>query len=273
MKPVETEPPARISFRTLYEEALSFLQLEKGALYTTSQLAVRPGKTIRTYLYEDRSRLTNPMRYLAMCTALVTFYFIVSVSKSEFEAPVDPEQQSQRDTESVSDLEKKRLEASRLLDEIATETDDAFLRFNSKRANEVLQETVTERVGDITLTWMNVFLLATLPVSSILTWLLFRCSRMNFAEHFVVNAYSLGFQNLVALVFFLPSRIVGQFGIALAYLVVVCAYQFWVWRSTFELRGFVWNALGVFATTFSVLMLFFLQAVATIALMWWMTHS
>lgn len=265
--------PNQITFATLREEIMAFFQMEKGALRTTFQMATRPGATIREFLHEDRSRLTNPLRYLAMCTALVTltmFLFSFGSAPPQFDPENDESIKAALGGELTEEVKQKWRNSLSLLDEITSDTENAFMRLNSRQARKVLVESVGGRAGEIAVSWMNVFLLANLPLFSVMTWLVFRRSQLNVWEHVVVNAYIMGFQNILSLAAFPPSWMGYPMESATVYLCVSGAYQFWVWRSIFNVRGILWNAIALVATLVSIALTFSVQAAATLTVLWFM---
>jgi hypothetical protein len=64
--------PDRISMKMIWRSILQEFNLEKGILHTVVDLALRPGQTIKEYLYEDRSKLVPPFRFLLIFVTLGT---------------------------------------------------------------------------------------------------------------------------------------------------------------------------------------------------------
>lgn len=64
--------PCRIDAHYIKEEMAHLLHLEKGFLYTVKELAIRPGKTIRTFLFESRKRYTKPVIFLIVTSLIYT---------------------------------------------------------------------------------------------------------------------------------------------------------------------------------------------------------
>lgn len=260
-------------------ELLAFLSLERGGLHTTFRLLVSPGKTIRNYLdgkHGVRRRITNPLRYLAMSTALVTVAYVFFMPRDQFSADFELGQGMgagmAEDSEEVSVEESTILaktdEVAQLLSEIEQGSEDRNLRQNAREANVAMQATTATRVGDITLAWMNVFLLAALPLNTILTYVAFRRSGFNLAEHCAINAFVLGFQNVAAVCVLVPGSL-GNMGISSAiYMLLSFTFQFIVWRQVFVLRGFQRNAWGFVMLLVSVFSYITLQGVATFAILW-----
>ncbi|WMW80554.1 DUF3667 domain-containing protein [Undibacterium cyanobacteriorum] len=60
----------RIDAHFIWHEMSHVLHLEKGIFYTIRELSLRPSKTIRTFLDEDRHRLVKPLLFLILCSLL-----------------------------------------------------------------------------------------------------------------------------------------------------------------------------------------------------------
>lgn len=54
----------RINGRYIVAEMASVLNFEKGFLYTTRELLLRPGQSIRKFIAEDRNRLVKPILFI-----------------------------------------------------------------------------------------------------------------------------------------------------------------------------------------------------------------
>ncbi len=64
--------PKRISLQYVLGEVGSVLSFQKGILYTIKELSIRPGKSIRTFLFEDRTKLVKPAFFLIFCSLVYT---------------------------------------------------------------------------------------------------------------------------------------------------------------------------------------------------------
>lgn len=267
----------RISMGMIFEEFLAFFSLERGALLTTKLLATKPGASIRAYLDgvgDSRKSMTNPLRYLAMTTALVTLTFFFFIPRQGFvddvQKGIDFRQTTQeRGQDDESEVEAKRQQVVALLTEIESESKGRLGRANARKARESIDETLAERVGEITIAWMNVLLLVSLPLNAFLTSICFRKSKFNVAEHFVINAYVLGGQNVAAVIMLAPSGIGEIAGIITGlYMLLSFGYQFVVWRQVFELKTWFWGAFGFGLVLVSATAYMILQAVFTFTLLW-----
>ena len=259
----------------VFEEFMAFVSLEKGALFTTYKLSTNPGKTIRSYLDGERKRLTNPMRYLAMSTALVTLAYVMFMPRTDFGDEFEQGMKFGGETDVSAalgepdneELAQKASTSTTLLAEIEQETESPFLRSKARIAREAMEETLSQRVGDVSLTWMNVLLLAALPINAVLTWLVFRKAKLNFAEHFATNAFILGLQNILAIIMLFPSLIGGMALFTAIYMVMSFTYQYIAWRNTFRFKGVFGHCFGFIILLVSAFAYLSMQGIVTVFLM------
>lgn len=64
----------RIDFKYMVHEVEHLLHFEKGFHFTAWNLIIRPGKTIRTYLFENRNKYVKPIVYLFFASLLFTLF-------------------------------------------------------------------------------------------------------------------------------------------------------------------------------------------------------
>ena len=258
------ENPERLSMQHVARELVQFVTWEKGALYTTKQLLLKPGRTTRRYLDGERTRLTNPIRYLLMSTALVTFAFVAGMPRATYldqaqmgefaqDSPMfaAPEEDPQ-----VGDM---LIQVEELISKIEAEVENPYIRVNCRRALDVLQASFMEQMAEISLTWMNVFLLGALPINAVISRLAFRHAQLNLAEHIAVNAYILGIQNIVGIGLVVAAYLgpIAAWSTPV-YLLLSFLYQFWAWRQAFELQGagkVLWGLAVLVLSIFSFLLL------------------
>lgn len=70
----------RIDARYIFDEAQKLFLLEKGFLFTVKELFMHPGRSIRQFLLEDRTKLVKPIVFLffaSLMFTLITRYFII----------------------------------------------------------------------------------------------------------------------------------------------------------------------------------------------------
>lgn len=265
MKPSSKE---RLTAGFVWQEILAFVSWEKGAPYTLARLCVQPGRTIHAYLDGERQRLTNPIRFLLMACALVTAAFIFGLPKNQYaKAAESPLPNSSWDSVQPELLEKVEAVRTQLAD-IRDGSEQKFLRRDAELALDALDQSLMSQMSEISLTWMNVFLLFGLPINAVITWIFFRNARLNLTEHVAANAYILGVQNLAA-VLVVPLSILGWSDFAtstLIYMGLSFIYQFVAWKQTFFIRGFARYALGLLAILLSIVGFVLLQGIATAAI-------
>ena len=75
---LNSPPPPRISIGLLWQQFLEVMNFERGFLYTTRELLLRPAATVKQYLFVDRSRTGKAFQPAAAfyCPGCV-FYLVV----------------------------------------------------------------------------------------------------------------------------------------------------------------------------------------------------
>lgn len=74
----------RIDSSYIIHEITHLLHLESGFLFTVKQLFIRPGKLVRSFIFEDRSKITKPIIFLIFSATLFTVVFHFFHIKYEF---------------------------------------------------------------------------------------------------------------------------------------------------------------------------------------------
>ncbi|MEC4003431.1 DUF3667 domain-containing protein [Flavobacterium sp. SUN052] len=64
----------RIDFKYMVHEIEHLLHFEKGFHFTAWNLIIKPGKTIRTYLFENRNKYVKPIVYLFFASLIFTLF-------------------------------------------------------------------------------------------------------------------------------------------------------------------------------------------------------
>lgn len=64
----------RIDFSYITHEIQHLLHFERGFHFTAWHLIIKPGKTIRTYLFENRSKYVKPIVYLFFASLIFTLF-------------------------------------------------------------------------------------------------------------------------------------------------------------------------------------------------------
>lgn len=65
----------RINFSYLVHEINHLLHLESGFLYTVKELSIRPGKLVRNFILNDRTKATKPLIFLIFSGTIFTLLF------------------------------------------------------------------------------------------------------------------------------------------------------------------------------------------------------
>ena len=259
---------ARVSMQMVWEELFAFASLEKGTLHTIYRLCRHPGGTILAFLNGERGKLTNPLRFLAMSTAVITVLFVLFMPREEIEEQMQIGAEAVRDqtmdeqlkdTEVVPSISVEQID--NLLEVLEVEGENRIIRSNAGRAREILGEQIWDRLSDIYYSWMNVFLLAALPINSVLTRIAFARSGLNFAEHIVINSFILGVQNFFAVMTLVPRVSVLPEVMYFGYMLLSFGFQFVAWRQVFDARGIVGSLLNLAMIFLSIGFYLVLQAV------------
>ena len=164
MKVPETLLIQRISLRSIGEELLLQLNLEKGLGYTLKMLVLAPGKAIQEYLFEDRQRMMRPLPLVLLLTALATFisFQFLDLDKS-FSEPIE-----------------KSVQATGLPPSLIPLLD--LLRRLGKQ-------------------YFNIILMSSIPAMALASYWMFRKARLYYAEHLVINMYLYSVQSCLLLIF------------------------------------------------------------------------
>ncbi len=82
----------RIDRKYMKEELGQVLQFEKGIFFTVKELLIRPGKSIRIFIAEDRNRLVKPILFIILTSlvyTLVEHYFRIEEFYLGYKGPDD----------------------------------------------------------------------------------------------------------------------------------------------------------------------------------------
>ncbi|WP_341904132.1 DUF3667 domain-containing protein [Fluviicola taffensis] len=79
----------RIDGKYILHEIVHVLHLEKGILFTIKELIVRPGKSVRTFISEDRSRLVKPVIFIIVTSLIYTIASHWFVHVEENHSPLE----------------------------------------------------------------------------------------------------------------------------------------------------------------------------------------
>ncbi len=232
------QPVERITMKSILEGILDVFNLEHGLIYTVVALTIRPGKAIRTYLYEDRTKLVKPFRFLLLTIALATFatvqYFKYSEAGAEFAAGFADGYRSQGGG-------------------AAGNPEDI------KREAELIQHW-----SEIFTSYFNLFLLFGVPVLALATYWVFR-RRMNYAEHLVANSYITGNMTLLYLLM-MPCLLLIQYEtMSLIYMVFLLVYSIFAYTRLYQEKWWTGALKTLLSTTIYLVLYYFLILVFVIA--------
>ncbi|WP_131539675.1 DUF3667 domain-containing protein [Pedobacter nototheniae] len=71
----ENQKLKRINSSYIIHEIQHLLHLESGFLFTVKELFLRPGKLVRRFIFEDRSKITKPLIFLIFSGTIFTLLF------------------------------------------------------------------------------------------------------------------------------------------------------------------------------------------------------
>ncbi|MEL6923251.1 MAG: DUF3667 domain-containing protein [Bacteroidota bacterium] len=196
---LKATPPERITMRHIGGRILASFDLEKGLLYTFWSLTVAPGKALREYLFEDRSRMVKPMRLLLLMVAISTLVSLQVVSNVN-----GAETPEMIPVDALPELWKEN----------ATSLNALFLKY------------------------FNVLQLLKVPLYALATFWFFKKQQYFFAEHLVINAYIFSYQSFWITVLLPVILLSSKLGIGLVTLFLF-GYITFVFIQLFGDRPFV----------------------------------
>ncbi len=195
---VDTKIIERITFRKLIRDVGKALNLERGILYAVKLLIINPGQAFRSDLYDKRFSFFHPVRLLLLTTAINLFAFWMIDGAGTMG--------------SVMEIAKPDIE-------------------NTKVTNEIFQQLFTEIFYD----YFNAMIWIFIPIISVFTYLFFKKSDYNYAEHLVLNTYVTCVINLINIVSYFFIIFVDIQITSLVSLVAYFAYYLFVFKSLFKL--------------------------------------
>lgn len=162
----------RITTKAVLEEVRDrLIHIDSGFLFTFLQLVRRPGSMIREFIEGRRAPYTKPIKFLIWATALNFLVFhLIGLDKE-------------------------------IIDGVVQQQGAAVPSAGAK----AFQAKFTQYIFDHPV--ILIFLL--IPNISLFSWLFFRKSGFNYAEHFVLNAYLMGAVSLFGLVLNPLTKYIG----------------------------------------------------------------
>ncbi|MEL6655923.1 MAG: DUF3667 domain-containing protein [Bacteroidota bacterium] len=155
----------RVTTKTMFKSLLAILNLEKGIFYTAWEMIKSPGNAMRRYLFEDRTKFIEPLKFLVLTLPI---YIFLSIKVYPAGSLFDSMEQGFR-MSAGEDMPEEQIAQAKLL---------------------------LQYLKD----YSNFLLLLTIPISSIWTYLLFRKYRLTFGEHLVLNAFLYAFLTLLGII-------------------------------------------------------------------------
>ena len=235
-------PPSRITMRSIFEGILDTFNLERGLIYTSIALTTKPGIAIRTYLYEDRTKLVKPFRFLVLTIAVATFvtvqYFKYSSAGEEFALGFSEGFGKGAGGDTAGDAAADM---------------------------ELRAEAFAKQVGDITQNYFNLFLLAGVPVIALATMWVFR-RKMNYAEHLVVNSYITGYMTLVYLLMMPLLFFMNFLALSKLYMVFLLGYSAWSYTRIFGEK--LWAGIGKSLLAMLIYIVLYYVGIMLVVLVW-----
>lgn len=206
------DTPKRITWASTWSDVLDVIDFEKGILLTIKELVLKPKNTVNDYLYGNRSKYANPLRFLLFSTAIITllnFYLV-------FQPSIDKGLFSYTDTEN-SIIVDFNADSTTLSNDIKVEASKSTegIVLNNKSANNNLQEEGQEVVQNAInelFNWMDKFTFAMVPIFSIFTFWFFRKTKYNYTENLVINAFMISVTNVIGIFFVIPSYYFSSVG-------------------------------------------------------------
>lgn len=215
------DQPERVSMKMIWQSLLQEFNLEKGILHTIVDLALRPGQAIKEYLYEDRSKLVPPFRFLLIFVTLATIITLSFLTQEDLINTFEQGVEASGGTPNLDELDSEKKEFI-----------DIYIN----------------NVAIANLKFFNIYLMLSVPLAALATLMVYGRKTYNFAEHLVVNAYVYGnttvFYILLSPLFFFLSY--QEF--SLWYMVAVFPYYCFCYYQAYPPKG--WKAVLIASVTF-----------------------
>jgi len=210
---------------------------DKGIFHLLKSLATKPGTTAREYLRGRRKTYFNPFTFFLLVMGMFVFLNMY------FKPP-----------------EKKRVPDARVLERISSEGGKHQYISMMNRADQVSR--VTRNNG-------NVLAMVAIPYISLVTWLFFRKSKYNYAEHLTANLMFVTFSNLIFALLVFPLQSLFRNTPAQYYFypigfILQIVYLAWSLNGFLGLKS-VASRTKSFAVSFLAIILWVLLSITTMA--------
>ena len=220
----KTNLPERITFKSVFMAVLGLFNLEKGLFYTLWELTIRPGKAIRGYLLEDRSKLSKPFGFLFLAIALGTYLSINYV----------------------------------FTDEVMADSFSSGSEYGNPEMTEWMKPLM-----QYFLDYFNLYMLATVPFFSFFSYLYYRKPRFYLAEHFVINSYVFAYQTFFYLLM-IPLFIINVDLYNGIYIGLAIVYAIYAYTKIFDYDAFEGGARGLLTVLSSYVVFIIFLVIAMI---------
>lgn len=255
MKP---QKPKRITWANIFESFLEIFNLRKGFLYTIRELILTPGDAIHTYLFEDRTRLSKPFPFFILTTTLAV---LVAINLDPFSTQfmekgygIEENGETSSSTDSTQ-LDSTALDSSRI--NLSAEVDT--LQGGNTELKEPQQPNpqkfVEAFLQEYFAKYMQVTYWLLLPVIALFSFLFFKKQKLFYPEHFVLNTYVAGIQNLMYALLVPLLMVFGGNTIYAVYFIGMVAYQIFAYIRIFTAyskRALAWKVVVVILLSYVV---------------------
>jgi hypothetical protein len=79
----------RIDGKYILHEVVHVLHLEKGIFYTIKELIIRPGKSVKTFITENRNRLVKPVIFIIVTSLVYTIVSHWFLHEEQYHTPAE----------------------------------------------------------------------------------------------------------------------------------------------------------------------------------------
>ena len=269
---MQDKKPKRISWAFIFQSILGIFNLERGLFYTIRGLCIRPGEILRTYLFEDRSKLTKPFAFFIFTTTLAV---IISINLDPFSSQMASGELFKQENTQINGVS-----ADSLLDKKSIDLDSLALSQDSIINMGVVDTLVSPDGGEKSdpktpedfnrimaeiyqkyfAKYMQVIYWGLLPFIALFSHLFFKRQKWFYPEHFVLNTYLAGFQNLIYVILVPLLMAFGGNVIYIVYFIIAVGYQVFAYGQLFEKysKGSVfWRTIVSYMLTFVLFTLVF----------------
>ncbi len=196
-------PLQRFDAKYIRNALFRILNLEKGIGYTLWNLSVRPGTTLNTYLFEDRSKLAKPIGFLLLTATVATF---LTVKFIDFQSIMFSSSTYQFD-------------------------------FSQK---DIPFDDLMARATELFTQYYNLLTLAGVPILAIGSYALFSEYRYNFVEHLIISAYATALITMLY-IFTFPLFVYAYEEASFVYLLAFFAYLAFMYTQIFKCS--IWKGI------------------------------